>query len=63
MNLKPFVNDNTLYGDFLEELKDRIRIVQSSLEIVTETSDVFRCQGEIKALRKLLKLREKVNEG
>jgi hypothetical protein len=63
MSLKLLVNDKHLYDDFLEELKDRIRIVQSSLEIVTETSDVFRCQGEIKALRKLLKLREKVNEG
>tara|TARA_R110000796_G_scaffold2044_8_gene8155 strand:- start:3404 stop:3592 length:189 start_codon:yes stop_codon:yes gene_type:complete len=61
MNLKPLVNDKHLYDDFLEELRDRIRIAQASLEIVTETSDVFRCQGEIKALRKLLKLREKVN--
>jgi|TARA_R110000851_G_scaffold12862_1_gene44265 hypothetical protein len=63
MNLKPFVNDKHLYDDFLEELKDRIRIAQSSLEIATDTSDVFRSQGEIRALRKLLKLREKVNEG
>jgi hypothetical protein len=63
MNLKPFVNDKHLYDDFLEELKDRIRIAQSSLEIATPSPELYRWQGEIRALRKLAMLREKVNEG
>jgi hypothetical protein len=63
VNLKPLVNDKHLYDDFLEELLERIRVAQSSLEIVTPEPELYRCQGEIRALRKLLKLREKVNEG
>ena len=63
MNLKPLVNDKTLYESFLAEIKGRIKVAQSSLEQVESTQRVFVAQGEIKALRKLLQLREKVNQG
>ena len=61
MNLKPLVNDKHLYDDFLEEVLGRIRVAQSSLETVSTTQEMSSYQGEIKALRKLLLLREKVN--
>ncbi len=61
MSLKLLVNDKGLYTDFLEELQVRIAIEQSKLEQMTATEDMFRCQGEIKALRKLMQLREKIN--
>lgn len=61
MNLKPFVNDKGLYSDFLEELDERISLVQRNLEQAVAIEDVYRAQGEIKALRKLKQLREKVN--
>jgi hypothetical protein len=61
MNLKPLVNDKHLYDDFLEEVLGRIRVAQSSLETVVTVQEMYSYQGEIKALRKLLLLREKVN--
>lgn len=61
MNLKPFVNDRGLYSDFLEELDERIAILQRTLEQSTPPEDIYRAQGGIDALRKLKKLREKVN--
>jgi hypothetical protein len=61
VNLKPFVNDKHLYDDFQEELRGRIRNAQSGLETVTSLPEICQFQGEIKALRKLLLLREKVN--
>jgi hypothetical protein len=61
MSLKLLVNDKDLYNDYLEELNNRIRVCQSSLEVVTPEAELYRCQGEIRGLRKLLLLREKVN--
>lgn len=61
MSLKLLVNDKGLYDDFLREIHSRIALAQSTLEVVAKTEDVYRHQGEIKALRKLLLLREKVN--
>jgi len=61
MNLKPFVNDTHLYNDFKEEIQERIALAQSGLENAAIEQDLFRYQGEIKALRRLLMLREKVN--
>jgi len=61
MNLKPFVNDTHLYNDFKEELQERIALAQLGLEGASNEVDLYRYQGEIKALRRLLMLREKVN--
>jgi len=32
MNLKPLVNDKTLYKDFLEEIENRLSLVHTQLE-------------------------------
>ena len=61
MNLKPFVNDTHLYNDFKEEIQERIALAQLGLEGASNEVNLYRYQGEIKALRRLLMLREKVN--
>jgi len=61
MSLKLFVNDVNLWGDFLSELDKRITDCYKKLEQVSDINEVFRTQGEIQSLRKLQKLRDKVN--
>lgn len=61
MNLKPFVNNHDLWEDFLQELDSRIHICYKRLEQVSDPVEIYRAQGEIQALRKLEKLRDKVN--
>lgn len=63
MNLKPLVNDKVLWTDFLQELDNRIGQAHKALEQSTDTSAMFRLQGQIESLRKLKQLREKVNNG
>jgi hypothetical protein len=63
MNLKPLVNDKTLWSDFLEELDQRVDAVHKKMSQMDEPKDLYRCQGELKALRSLQKLRDKVNNG
>ena len=63
MNLKPFVNDPNLWNSFLEELDQRVDSVHKKMAQVDEPRDLYRCQGELKALRSLQKLRDKVNNG
>ena len=61
MNLKPFVNNKELWEDFQQELGNRIQASYKKLEQVTDTVDIYRTQGEIQALKNLMKLRDKVN--
>lgn len=61
MNLKPFVNNKELWTDFLQELNVRIEACHRKLEQTTDLAEVYRAQGEVLALRKLEKLRDKVN--
>ena len=61
MNLKPFVNNKELWTDFQQELNNRIQASYKKLEQVTDTVDIYRTQGEIQALKNLMKLRDKVN--
>ena len=60
-NLKPFVNNPELYHTFLAEIDERIMFAQISLEQTREPDEMFRLQGEIRSLRSLGRLREKVN--
>ena len=60
-NLKPFVNNPELYNTFLAEVDERIMFSQIALEQTREPDEMFRLQGEIRALRSLGRLREKVN--
>jgi|TARA_R110002153_G_scaffold126571_2_gene273937 hypothetical protein len=60
-NLKPFVNNPELYNTFLAEVDERIMFSQIALEQTREPDEMFRLQGEIRALRSIGRLREKVN--
>lgn len=61
MNLKPFVNNRELWNDFLAEIDKRIQECYKKLEQNTDQISLYHAQGEIQALRKLQKLRDKVN--
>lgn len=61
MNLKPLVNNKELWLDFLMELDTQIQACYKKLEQLSDPTEIYRTQGEIRSLRKLEKLREKVN--
>jgi hypothetical protein len=61
MSLKGFVNNQTSWEAFLSEVEERISTQQRSMETVTDTAELYRHQGAIRALRQLQYLRDKVN--
>ena len=61
MSLKLIVNDKNLWDALLEELDERIHFTHKQLEQATDTQEMYRLQGEIRALRRLKQLRDKVN--
>jgi len=61
MSLKLFVNTPDQYQSFIKYLEERINLLHKTLEQASDPQDVYRCQGEIKALRRLLSLRDEIN--
>lgn len=61
MSLKGIVNDKNLWDALQEELDSRIDTAHKAMEQALLAEDLFRYQGEIRALRKLKQLRDKVN--
>ena len=61
MSLKAIVNERVLWDALLAELDERISFAHKQLEQSSNTEDLFRFQGEVRALRKLKQLRDKVN--
>jgi hypothetical protein len=61
MSLKRIVNDKEVWDAFLEELEDRISANHRSMESLSDTAEIYRHQGAIKALRQLKYLRDYVN--
>ena len=59
--LKPFVNNPELYTPFIEEIAERIAFTHVTLEQSREIDEIYSLQGEIRALRSLLRLRDKIN--
>lgn len=59
--LKMFVNNPELWGSFLQEIDTRIAFAHKQLEQMDDPVSIHRLQGEVKALRSLRMLREKVN--
>jgi hypothetical protein len=59
--IKKLVNDKPLWDVFCKVLDENIAQVHRQMEQETSVKDVYRCQGEIQALRKLYFLRDKVN--
>jgi len=60
-HLKLLVNNPDLWNPFDRELERRLNIVHIQLEQTLKTEDIYRLQGEAKALRRLRHLREEVN--
>jgi len=48
-------------GAFLIEIEERISTQHRSMENVTDTAELYRHQGALRALRQLQYLRDKVN--
>lgn len=61
MSLKKLVNDKAIWDALVEELDGRIANTHKTLESLTDTSEIYRYQGYIQALRKLKYLRDVVN--
>jgi len=61
MSLKRIVNDKEVWDSFLEELENRISANHRSMENLSDTAEIYRHQGAIKALRQLKYLRDYVN--
>jgi hypothetical protein len=61
MSLKLLVNNKDVWEAFLEEVDERVEFAHKQLEQASTMEDMFRLQGEVRALRKLYKLRDKVN--
>lgn len=61
MSIKKLVNDKNLWDDFVETINKKIDIAQRRLEQESTMEGMYRAQGEIAALRRLIYLREEVN--
>lgn len=59
--LKRFVNDPEFWKAFVIELDEAIAMQHKNLEQSVDPVDVYRCQGQIFALKKLKQLRDKYN--
>ena len=61
MSLKAFVNDNKLWEAFKEEIEAKLELRKKTLIGTNEYEHILREQGAIRALEKLLYLRDEVN--
>jgi hypothetical protein len=59
--LKKIVNDKPVWVAFGKTLDEKINQVHVRMEQVQGEADIYRCQGEIAALRKLQYLRDEIN--
>ena len=61
MKLKLLVNNMEIWKSFNDELDRRLNHVHIQMEQTIKQEDLFRLQGEAKALRRLKFLRDEVN--
>ena len=61
MSIKLLVNNKDIWESFLEEIEERIQTAHKQLEQASPTEELYRLQGEVRALRRLEYLRDKVN--
>jgi len=61
--LKKIVNDKSIWVAFNKTLDEKINQVHVKMEQVQGEADIYRCQGEVAALRKLKYLRDEINGG
>ena len=63
MSLKLLVNNPDIWKPLVSELEERIELTHKNLEQMSAVEELYRLQGEARAYRKLLNLRDKVNAG
>jgi len=63
MSLKLLVNNPDIWKSLVSELEERIELAHKNLEQMSAVEELYRLQGEARAYRKLLRLRDKVNAG
>jgi hypothetical protein len=63
MSLKLLVNNPDIWKSLVSELEERIELTHKNLEQMNTVEELYRMQGEARAYRKLLNLRDKVNAG
>ena len=61
MKLKLLVNNMEIWNSFNDELDRRLNHAHIQMEQTIKQEDLFRLQGEAKALRRLKFLRDEVN--
>ena len=61
--LKLVVNNKPQLDAMLEEIDFRITFIHKQMEQYDDPAEIYRFQGEIRALRSLTKLSDKVNNG
>jgi len=61
--LKRFVNTPDLHQAFNKYIEGKIELARKSLEQSGDPVEIYRSQGKILALRKLLTMRDEVNSG
>ena len=61
--LKLVVNNKPQWDAMLEEINSRIKFAHVQLEQFDDLVEVYRIQGELRALRSLTKLRDNINGG
>ena len=61
--IKELTNNKELWDAFVEELQRSIINYQRTMEQTEKPSDIYRLQGAISALRRMMQLSDKMNNG
>ena len=62
MSIKFLVNDKKLWDSLNEELDRRLNFIHIQMEQTLKSEDLYRLQGEARALRKIKQLRDQIND-
>ena len=62
MSLKLLINDKKIWGSLNEELDRRLDFLHIQMEQALRSEDLYRLQGEARALRKIKQLRDQIND-
>lgn len=62
-NLKPLTNDKNLWPEFQDYVKNDLDIEIKKLKRASTQQEMFRSQGAVVVLEKMLKLKEEMNGG
>ena len=61
--IKELTNNKELWDAFVEELQRSIINYQRTMEQTENPSDIYRLQGAVSSLRRMIQLRDMMNNG